>query len=112
MTNSLSREVIGQLSGFIVGASDCGPEEAGYQVITTPFLYPDRDNIEVFVQELADGRVLLSDLGQTMMKLASYGFVPAANSPRRRAMIFQVVASMNVQYEDGSIVVTADRLDT
>src|SRR6266542_2055717 len=106
MTNSLCQEVIGQLSGFIVGASDCGPEEAGYQVITTPFLYPDRDNIEVFLQELADGRVLLSDLGQTMMKLASYGFDPDANSTRRRAMIFQVVASMNVHYYFNNMVAT------
>src|SRR5690606_9563536 len=110
MTNSFCQELIAQFSGFVVRAMDCS-EEAGYDVIVTPFLYPDRDNIEVFVQELPDERVLLTDLGQTMMKLSSYGFVPA-QSPRRRAMIHQITSSMNVSYEGGNIVVTASRFET
>jgi hypothetical protein len=112
LTNELCRELIGQLSGFIAGSMDCMPVSQGYEAIVTPFLYPDRDNIEIFVQELGDGRVLMTDLGQTMMKLSEYGFVPTPQSPRRRAMIFQVISSMNVTYERGSIVAVANRLES
>jgi hypothetical protein len=91
---------------------ECDHASAGYETIVTPFLYPDRDNIEVFIRELDDGRIFISDLGQTMMKLSAYGFTPAANTPRRRAMIFQIVSSMNVQYERGEIVVTTNTIDS
>jgi hypothetical protein len=112
MTNALCMELANQFSGFIAGSMDCGSDLAGLNVITTPFLYPDRDNIEIFVRELEDGSVLLSDMGQTMMKLSSYGFIPSASTPRRRAMIFQVVASMGVQYEDGDVVAVSPRMQT
>src|SRR3972149_8623577 len=110
-TNGLCEGMIQQFGGFIAGAMECGPASYGYEAITTPFLYPDRDNVEIFVRPLEGGRVLISDLGQTMMKLSSYGFVPAPNTPRRRAMIYQIVSSMNVQYEQGNIVAEANAID-
>jgi hypothetical protein len=76
-------------------------------VVVTPFLYPDRDNIELFIQEspFGDG-VLITDLGQTMMKLDEYGFVPG-NAARRRAMINQIISSAGVRYEDGAVLTLA-----
>jgi hypothetical protein len=111
LNDDLCRELISDVAGFIVQSMACVPDQSGYETIVTPFSYPDADHIEVFVQDLGDGRVLLTDMGQTMLKLASYGFVPSANSPRRRAMIYQVVASSGLQYEDGSILTITSKTD-
>ena len=111
MTSDFCREIISQLSSYVATTLDCGLQQSGYEVITTPFLYPDRDNVDLFARELPDGRVLITDLGETMMKLASYGFTPSTSAPRRRAMIHQLIASMNVQYEEGSIVAVAPRME-
>ncbi|GEM_PF-4341999 len=95
------------LSQYFSQGMSCGPNEAGYEVLVTPLCYPDMDNIELFIKQAPDGKFLVSDLGQTMMKLADYGFVPA-NAPRRRAMIHQITTSMNVRYENGNILVVAN----
>lgn len=99
---SICENAIQQLMQYLSQAVLCGPNEANYEVVRTPFFYPDRDNIELYLRELNDGQVLLSDLGQTIIKLSQYGFTPHS-SPRRRAMIFQIVSSLNVRYENGSI---------
>lgn len=104
---NLCSSAIAQLSEHLVRGSICRPSEADYEVLSTPLLYPDRDNIELFLNSTSDGKLLISDLGQTVMKLSEYGFQPHT-SPRRRGMIFQVTSSMNVRYENGSLLVVAD----
>jgi Domain of unknown function DUF1828 len=96
-----------ELFAFAASVTFCGPDEAGYEVLTTPFVYPDRDNIQLFVKEVPDHQILVTDLGQTMTKLSEYGFVPA-NAPRRRAMINQIVSSMGVRYDRGVISLVVD----
>ncbi|MBI5283552.1 MAG: DUF1828 domain-containing protein [Chloroflexi bacterium] len=91
--------------------SACGEVRAGGQeIFVSPFLYPDRDNIELFLRETQDGKVMISDMGQTMTKLSSYGFVPG-NAARRRAMIFQITASLDVRYENGHVLVVASHAE-
>lgn len=104
---NLCTSAIAQLSEHLLRGSVCRPSEAGYEVLSTPFLYPDRDNVELFLKIASDGKLVVSDLGQTIMKLSEYGFQPET-SPRRRGMIFQIVSSLNVRYENGSLVVVAD----
>lgn len=84
----------------------CGPERVGYQALVTPFFYPDRDHVELFLRQLSDGQIEVSDLGQTVMKLADYGFLPHV-SPKRRAMVFQITSGLNIRYQAGAFFVLA-----
>jgi hypothetical protein len=104
---TLCEDIVRELLSFAESSVFCGPNEAGYEVLNTPFVYPDRDNIQVFIKELPGSRVLLSDLAQTMSKLSEYGFTPA-NAPRRRAMINQIISSMNVNYDRGIVSVVIE----
>jgi hypothetical protein len=98
-------DVIKQLGSYFSSALECLGEDSGYEVVRTPFLYPDRDHIELFLRETHDGQLLVSDLGQTVMKISEYGFV-LRNSPKRRAMVFQITSSLGVRFENGSLLVT------
>jgi hypothetical protein len=104
---TICSEAIETLSRYISVSLDCGPNVEGYEAIRTPFMYPDRDNIELFISETNDNRIIVSDLGQTIMKLAEYGFLPH-QAPRRRAMIYEIVSSNNVAYDDGSVYIVTD----
>ena len=104
---TLCETAAAQLQHYLSTNTLCTTSEADYEVLVTPLLYPDRDNVELFLKRTETGALLVSDLGQTMMKLSEYGFMPG-NAPRRRAMIFQITSSMNVRYEGGNIQVTTD----
>lgn len=105
MTN-LCDQAINKLAEHISASLICMSPEGTYEVVSTPFYYPDRDNVELFLRDVVDGSVLISDLGQTIMKLSTYGFTPHT-SARRRAMIFEIVSSLNVRYENGSFNVVS-----
>lgn len=98
---------LNRLHSFLSRGFVCTGAEAGYEVLVTPALYPDSDNIELFLKPTNDGKFLVSDLGQTMAKLSSYGFSPR-NAPSRRAMIHQIVASMGVEYDNGIVLTVSD----
>lgn len=102
---SLCDDAIRQLTGYFSSDLECLGDDSGYKVIRTPFLYPDRDHVELFVRETNPGQLLVSDLGQTVMKLSEYGFI-LRNSPRRRAMVFQITSSLGVRFENGSLLIT------
>lgn len=102
---SLCDDAISYLSGYFSSDMECLGNDSGYEVIRTPFLYPDRDHVEIFVRETQDGQLLVSDLGQTVMKISEYGFI-LRNSPKRRAMVFQITSSLGVRFENGSLLVT------
>lgn len=59
--------------------------------IITPYLYPNNDLIEVFVQELSSATVKVTDSGETLRHLHSQGFDVAARS-KRRGMV-EIIAS-------------------
>ncbi len=68
----------------------CEPMDNLLRVIT-PYLYPNNDLIEVFVQELAPETVKVTDLGETLRHLHSQGF-DAEIALRRRDMV-EIIAS-------------------
>ena len=47
---------------------DCSVSPNGRLCVVTPYLYPDHDNIEVFIRDKGD-RVFVSDLGETLRYL-------------------------------------------
>ena len=105
---TLCDQTINQISEHFSARLMCRAPEGRYDVLSTPFFYPDRDNVELFLSEVVDGFVLISDLGQTSLKLSTYGFTPHT-SARRRAMIFEIVSSLNVRYENGSLSVVTEQ---
>lgn len=52
----------------------CKTDKHGRLCIVTPFAYPDDDLIEVFVEEMDDGRrIRVSDLGETARRMSIVG---------------------------------------
>lgn len=107
---TICEDAMRSLNTYFSNSVICGPEEAGYQVLVSPFVYPDRDNIEVFIRRSDDGHYLISDLGQTLMKLDSTGFV-LQTGLKRRAMIHQITSSMRVRYENGTFLIDSNEGD-
>jgi hypothetical protein len=77
----------------------CSTAPNGRLCIVTPYLYPDHDNIEVFVRE-KDGRVLVSDLGETLRYLDSLGLDIVA-TPNYAFAASQLATGLGVGLRDG-----------
>ncbi|PKB64160.1 MAG: hypothetical protein BZY80_03585 [SAR202 cluster bacterium Io17-Chloro-G2] len=99
--------VLAELTAMFSGAIDCAENNDGIFVLSTPFFYPDRDHIQLYIRQLPDQSYLVSDSGRTMMKLDTYGF-ELRRSPRRRAMIFQITSSLGVRYDNGRFFVIGE----
>jgi len=94
-------QVIEQAISELKGAFRCIPYDKGLGIVT-PYLYPDNDLIEVFVQEIAGGRIRVTDLGETLRHLASQG-VDVVDSPKRRFMLNQVASRLHVVVAGGRL---------
>lgn len=79
----------------------CMPYDRGLCIVT-PYLYPDNDLIEVFVEELAGGHVRVTDMGETLRHLASQG-IDVLNSPKRRFMLEQIAKRLHVVVAGGRL---------
>lgn len=72
-----------------------------YLGLTTPFTYPDGDQVEVFVaQRAGDPRIAVTDLGETVRFLQGHG-VDLVGSPRREAIIQDICLGRKVVYRNG-----------
>ena len=49
-------------------------EESTYIVVATPYLYPNNDVVELYIDELSDGMVEVSDGGEAEVQLFKHGF--------------------------------------
>jgi hypothetical protein len=78
-------------------------ESDGRLRIVTPYLYPDNDLVEVYVEELRDGRVRVSDLGEATRHLHTQGFDVFA-SPKRKFIAETAASRVNAVFENGVIV--------
>lgn len=84
-------------------------EEDGRLKVTTPYLYPDGDYIDLYLVELPTG-LYLTDLGETMGYLADYGISPK-QSPKRRKIINDVLLTQGVEMFQGELRVSLDDWD-
>jgi len=71
--------------------------------IITPYLYPDNDLIEVFVEDLGRKRVKITDLGETLRHLHSQGFDVYA-SAKRKFLAETIASRINVEMSGGKLV--------
>jgi hypothetical protein len=76
--------------------------------VYVPMLHEDGDIIEVFIDERYphDGKVRITDLGKTLMRL-SYTFEVDTDS--RRGILNQIVMANGVEIEDGALFMDAEK---
>lgn len=75
--------------------------------IITPYLYPDNDLIEIFVEEELSGQVRATDLGETLRHLHARGFDPF-ESPKRKFMVETIASRVGVDVLRGQLTKTGD----
>lgn len=66
-----------------------------HERIRTPFLYPDGDNIDLFVTE-KEGRLIVTDLGETLRWLRSQTLSPK-RTPKQNALIADVCLTHGIE---------------
>lgn len=71
--------------------------------IVTPYLYPDNDLIEVFVEEHGADRIRVTDLGETLRHLHSQGF-DVSGTPKRKHMVEIIAGGVGVDVVRGELV--------
>jgi hypothetical protein len=74
-------------------------ERGEVQVLTTPFLDPFHDGIQIYT-ERKDGQLVLHDGGDTVDNLLDLG-VKIEDSERRQALIQRAIAGCGVHFEEG-----------
>ncbi len=79
----------------------CAPMENKLRIIT-PYLYPDNDLIEIFVEELPSGQVRTTDLTETLRHLHARGF-DVFDSPKRRFMVETIASRTGVELVQGQL---------
>lgn len=70
--------------------------------LITPYLYPDNDLVEVYVEELPNGRVRVSDLGEATRHLHTQGFEVFA-SPKRKFIAETAASRVNASFQNGEV---------
>ncbi|MBK5940045.1 DUF1828 domain-containing protein [Halochromatium roseum] len=70
--------------------------------IRTPFLYPDGDNIDLFITE-KHGGLIVSDLGETLRWLRSQTLSPK-RTPKQNAMIADVCLTHGIEQYKGTLL--------
>ena len=80
----------------------CLTLDSRIQVIT-PYVYPDNDRIEVFVEEPSIGLVRVTDLGETLRHLLAQGF-DLSRSSKRHEMAETVADGVGVKLVRGELL--------
>jgi len=70
--------------------------------VITPYLYPDNDLIEIYIEELTRERVKVTDLGETLRHLHSEGF-DVYSSPKRRFLAETIANRVGVEMIKGQL---------
>ncbi len=98
----IDRYVTWLKQGYEVEAGD------GFTLISTPFLDPHNDELQLFVEQQGE-TLKLSDDGYTLSDLRSSGL--EINTPKRDAHVRQILNGFGVRLEEGELVVTATLRD-
>lgn len=91
-------EILGQNLGALFICSQVN----GFTRVRTPFLYPDGDVIDLFVQE-QNGSVTITDLGETMRWLRSQTISPR-RSPKQTKLIEDVCLNHGLEFFRGMLL--------
>ena len=78
-----------------------------YYEITTSFLDPDNDSIQIYMKR-CDDRIELSDDGYTLNFLRSHGFILSENAKER---IQDIARQFGIQFKENELIVYSDEND-
>lgn len=96
-------ELVKQYVETLSGGFHCREYDgANYLVVGTPYLYPDNDGISLYVEELPDGRIQVSDGGETSAYLFLRG-IDLSLSPRGRAIAQDIAFARVVDFTGGKL---------
>lgn len=70
--------------------------------IVTPYLYPDNDLIELFVEDIGVDKVRVTDLGETLRHLESIG-LDLLSSRKRRFLLNQIAQRIHITVNNGRL---------
>lgn len=105
MNLSCREAVEGYLTNLQRGFT-CVPIENRLRIIT-PYLYPDNDLIEIFVEELPSGQVRVTDLTETLRHLHGRGF-DVFESSKRKFMVETIASRTGVELIQGQLAKTGE----
>ena len=71
-----------------------------YLLINTPFTYPNLDSIQVFIETLPNGELVISDKGETLRYLASHMIDPE-ESAHKANVLKSVISSFGTDFKEG-----------
>lgn len=95
------REIIAKYIESLESGFKCLLSEKRVRIIT-PYCYPDNDLIEVFIEELPQERIIVTDLGETLRHLHSQGF--DVLSSRKRNFLAETIATRGeVEFTNGRL---------
>ena len=94
-------EIVKNYINTIKGEFECTSID-GWLRVTTPYVYPNNDNIEVFIKEISHNLIRVSDLGQTTRHLHSHAF-DIYSTPRRKCLFALIASWSNVKVRNGEI---------
>ncbi|RLI77306.1 hypothetical protein DRP04_11590 [Archaeoglobales archaeon] len=77
-------------------------EFENFVLIETPFEYPDGDPIQLYFLRDPDGKIVLSDFGETLSYLSTSRF-DLFSSKRREKVLSQILRSANVKLRNGEL---------
>jgi len=92
-------EIIRSYINTLKGEFECISID-GWLKVTTPYVYPNNDNIEVFIKEISHNLIRVSDLGQTTRHLHSHAF-DIYSTPRRKCLFELIASRSNVKVRNG-----------
>jgi len=94
-------EIVRSYIDTLKGEFECVSTE-GWLRVVTPYLYPDNDNIEIFIKEISPNLIRVSDLGETIRHLHSQAF-DIYSTPKRKFLFESLVSRSNLNITDGEM---------
>lgn len=85
-------------------------EEVSHLVVTTPYLYPNNDVVELHIDELPEGMVEVSDGGEAEVQLFKHGFELEKNHPALRHAR-EIAFGKAVNFDGATLTKTGPRED-
>lgn len=79
----------------------CNQTTGNFLSITTPFSYPDGDEIELFI-EFRNNYFILSDMGETLRYLDTY-LLEVTSTQKRRGIVNDLIKSNNLLFDKGKV---------
>lgn len=96
-------ELVSSYLRTLQGGFSCLPSSERERVrVVTPYLYPDHDQIELFVREKGE-KVIVSDLGETLRHLDTLGMEVITNQ-KRWFQVQHIATGLQVQVREGVIL--------